>query len=307
MTLEDLRVFVLVCELESLAAAARRLGRSQPAVSQHVRRLERELGARLLERTTTGVVPTPAGHALRVGASEALGTLSTSLRRLDALRQGVVGRVRVATGGTTVRHVMVTAIRAFRMEHPGVALELHSAASTERCLEAVRSDRADLAFVTMGPVHAGVEERAVVQSPWVLLVPGTDPRRFRSAVRPRDLEVAQVIALPERSTSQRLLAAALLHSGVALDPTASVDDWDTAALLVELGLGDAVVPTLHAAQLAQDREVAAVPIPWLPPVAFGWAARRFDRLDALARRFAELVREDLANRAGLSAPPSASG
>ena len=56
MTLEDLRVFVAVCRVGSLSEVARGLHCTQPAVSQHVTRLERELGVALLERRATGVV-----------------------------------------------------------------------------------------------------------------------------------------------------------------------------------------------------------------------------------------------------------
>lgn len=61
MTLEDLRVFVAVCRAGSLSAVARELACTQSAVSQHVKRLEREAGVSLLERRPRGVVPTYAG------------------------------------------------------------------------------------------------------------------------------------------------------------------------------------------------------------------------------------------------------
>jgi hypothetical protein len=54
VTLDDLRLFVAACDAGSLSAAARRHGTSQPAVSQHVRRLERELDVALLERGPPG-------------------------------------------------------------------------------------------------------------------------------------------------------------------------------------------------------------------------------------------------------------
>ncbi|MFE2338490.1 LysR family transcriptional regulator, partial [Streptomyces sp. NPDC059431] len=65
MTLDDLRVFVAVCRSGSLSAVARDLGRTQSAVSQHIRRLEKETGAVLLERHPRGVSPTEAGRILQ--------------------------------------------------------------------------------------------------------------------------------------------------------------------------------------------------------------------------------------------------
>ncbi|MFD9263054.1 LysR family transcriptional regulator, partial [Streptomyces sp. NPDC059538] len=68
MTLDDLRVFVAVCRAGSLSAVARDLGCTQSAVSQHVRRLEKQTGTGLLERHARGVVPTEAGRILQAGA-----------------------------------------------------------------------------------------------------------------------------------------------------------------------------------------------------------------------------------------------
>ena len=62
MTLDDLRVFTAVVEAGSLGAAARQLGCTQSAVSQHMSRLERECGMPLLERSAKGIALTQAGH-----------------------------------------------------------------------------------------------------------------------------------------------------------------------------------------------------------------------------------------------------
>jgi DNA-binding transcriptional LysR family regulator len=73
MTFEDIRIFNAVCERQNLSSVARGLGRTQPAVAQHVARLERELGVGLLERTRKGVVLTAAGRTLYEATSAGLG------------------------------------------------------------------------------------------------------------------------------------------------------------------------------------------------------------------------------------------
>src|SRR5690606_8510072 len=118
MTLDDLRVFVAVCRAGSLSAVARDLSCTQSAVSQHVKRLERETGVSLLERQPRGVVPTPAGRLLEAAASEGITGLDLALRRLRQMADGETGSVRVATGATTVRHFMSEAVVAFRQRHP---------------------------------------------------------------------------------------------------------------------------------------------------------------------------------------------
>ena len=83
MTLDDLRMFVAACEAGDAAhRGSRGLGTTQPAVSQRVRRLERECGLPLVERSRHGVAPTAAGHVLLAAATEALGALDAARREL---------------------------------------------------------------------------------------------------------------------------------------------------------------------------------------------------------------------------------
>ncbi|GAA3949432.1 LysR family transcriptional regulator [Actinomadura viridis] len=293
MTLDDLRVFVAVCEAENLSAVARDMACSQSAVSQHVKRLERETGLVLLERRPRGVAPTGAGRILYRAAAEGLGGLATALGRLDDMRRGTGGTVRIATGATTVRHFMARGVAAFRERRPGVALAFETANSSGRCLEAVRTRQADLAWVTIGPPPDGIEQRPACELPWVLAVRTDDPLAHRESVRIEDLAGISHIDLPGNSTSRAHLQERLDRLGVRLVSTASVADWDTALLLAELGLGHAVLPALPGWSYGHGSVIRLVPIPGLPPLVAGWAARRWDALSPPAVEFAETVVRNL--------------
>ncbi|MGI5322208.1 LysR family transcriptional regulator [Actinomadura nitritigenes] len=288
MTLDDLRVFVAVCAAGNLSAVARDLSCSQSAVSQHVKRLERETGLVLLERRPRGVLPTRAGRILHQAATEGIAGIDAALRHLDDLRRGVGGTVRIATGATTVRHFMAAGVAAFRARHPEAALQFETAGSSRRCLEAVRAHTADLAWVTIGPPLEGVEQRASCELPWTLAVHVGDPLAGRGSIGLDDLAGIRHIELPAHSTSRVHLEMHLERHGVRLTSTTSVADWDTALLLAELGLGHAIVPALPGWEGGQG-EVRLIPIPDLPPLTAGWAARRWDALSPLAIEFADTV------------------
>ncbi|SNR73283.1 DNA-binding transcriptional regulator, LysR family [Actinomadura mexicana] len=281
-------MFVAVCAAGNLSAVARDLSCSQSAVSQHVKRLERETGLVLLERRPRGVVPTRAGRILQRAATEGIAGLDAALRQLDDLRRGVGGTVRVATGATTVRHFMAAGVAEFRDRHPEAALQFETAGSSRRCLEAVRSHTADLAWVTIGPPLEGVEQRASCELPWVLAVHVDDPLAARASVVLGELAAIRYIELPAHSTSRVHLEMHLERHGVRLTSTTSVADWDTALLLAELDLGQAILPALPGWGGGQG-DVRLVPIQELPPLTAGWAARRWDALTPLAVEFAETV------------------
>ena len=281
-------MFVAVCAAGNLSAVARDLSCSQSAVSQHVKRLERETGLVLLERRPRGVVPTRAGRILQRAAAEGITGLDAALRQLDDVRRGVGGTVRVATGATTVRHFMAAGVAEFRDRHPEAALQFETAGSSRRCLEAVRSHTADLAWVTIGPPLEGVEQRASCELPWVLAVHVDDPLAARASVALGELAAIRYIELPAHSTSRVHLEMQLERHGVRLTSTTSVADWDTALLLAELDLGQAILPALPGWGEGPG-DVRLVPIPELPPLTAGWAARRWDALTPLAVEFAETV------------------
>ncbi|WP_026361236.1 LysR family transcriptional regulator [Amycolatopsis nigrescens] len=293
MTLEDLRVFLAVCKLGNLSAVARDLSCSQSAVSQHVKRLEAEIGLSLVERRPRGVILTDAGRLLRDAVRAGLGQIDTAVRQTRDLAEGSAGEVRVTTGATTVRHFMTGGIHTFRQRYPRVRLEFRTRVSSRDCLAAITADEADLAFVTIGAPVPGVEVRQVVELPWSLAVPADDPLAGATHLELAGLEGIPHIRLPENSTARKQLDTRLAEHGITAPTAASAADWDTVVLLVELGVGRAVVPTMPGWNPARHPDLRLVPIPALRPLAAGWAYRRWDALSPQARTFADTITADL--------------
>jgi DNA-binding transcriptional LysR family regulator len=291
VTLDDLRVFVAVCRAGSLSAVARELGCTQSAVSQHVKRLERETGVALVERQPRGVVPTRAGRVLEAAAAEGISGLDGAVRQLRDLVDGGSGSVRVATGATTVRHFMSDALVAFRRSRPGVTLEFRTVSSGRGSFDALADGSLDLAWITLGPPVRGIEQRRVVDLPWVLAVRADDPLAGRAYVEAADVRDLRLIRLPPNSASAAQLESACAESGIRLSYDTSVADWDTALLLAELGLGRAVIPALPGLPVPGDGTLRLVPLPALRPLPVGWAVRRWEALSPPARAFADTVAE----------------
>ncbi|SNX63177.1 DNA-binding transcriptional LysR family regulator [Streptomyces sp. TLI_55] len=288
MTLDDLRVFVAVCRAGSLSAVARELGCTQSAVSQHVKRLERETGVALVERQPRGVVPTQAGRVLEAAASEGISGLDLAVRQLRDLVDGAAGYVRVATGATTVRHFMGDAVVEFRRRHPRVNLEFRTVSSGRGSFEALADGSLDLAWITLGRPVRGIEQRAVAELPWVLAVRADDPLAGRERLGIAELADVRLIRLPPNSASAAQLEAASAELGVELTYDTNVADWDTALLLAELGVGRAVVPELSGLAATRD-DLRLIPVPELRPLPVGWAVRRWEALSPPARAFADTV------------------
>src|SRR6267154_241635 len=292
MTLEDLRVLVAACESGNLSSLARELRRTQSSISQHIARLEAELGVKLFERHARGVVPTAAGRMLKDSALEGLDAIESGLRRVRTMQHGESDTLTITTGGTTVRHFMQGAIVRFRRANPGVHLRFLPANSTKRCVEILRLSQADLGFVTTGDPARGVKERTVARQRLFLLVAKSDPLARHKRLQVKDLAGIRYLGLSGSTTHHSAIEAAALERGVELKPEIVFDDFDTARIFVELDLGQAIVPAVHAHNFEKTGTVKAILISDLPPISIGWAFRRWQHLPAVAHEFVELMAQD---------------
>jgi DNA-binding transcriptional LysR family regulator len=206
---------------------------------------------------------------------DGLDNIALGVRQVQQLAAGETGSLGITTGGTTIRHFMSDAVVAFRQRYPNVKLHFHSANSHRRCIDALRNEQADLAFITIGESIKGIEQRPFIEMPWVLVVPEDEPLAHTKHLKARQLKNISYIALKESSTSQNQLSRLLLDKGVQCQTITTVDDWDTAIQFVDMGLGYAITPLRHADNLRNQHRVASIPIVDLPPVAFGWASRRW--------------------------------
>ncbi|NIH83843.1 LysR family transcriptional regulator [Amycolatopsis granulosa] len=291
MTLDDLRVFLDVCERGSFTAVAKTLSCSQSAVSQHVRRLERELGLPLLERLPRGVLPTPAGRLLRDAAAVGVGRIDAAAERLRAMaRSGGVDEVRISTGSATVRAFMRDAITTLQTRYPDVKLTFRTQPTTRDCLADIEADRSDIALVSIvGPI-AGVEIRPIVALQWTLTVHRDDPLAARDSITVDELATLPNLVLPVSSSSLSALHPML---GAANFRDAGVAEWDTAMLLAETGVNRALVATIPRYAPAELPHLRFVPIDDLKAPTAGWAARSWAELPKPILEFAETVEAEM--------------
>ena len=127
-----LNSFADICEYGSISAAARARGTSQPTLSRHIVLLEQSLGLVLLERGTTGVVPTPHGRALmkkvaamqHIASSIQAGDIETSLR----------GVVRITASRIMANYALAPILPILRSAEPDLAIEVSSSDTTENLL-----------------------------------------------------------------------------------------------------------------------------------------------------------------------------
>lgn len=120
----DLAAFAAVAEEGSFTRASKRLGLSQSALSQIVRRLEERLGLRLLARTTRSVAPTQVGEQLLSTLSPMLRDLDASIEALSETKEKPAGTIRITTVEHAARQFIIPALAKILPDNPDVKVEM---------------------------------------------------------------------------------------------------------------------------------------------------------------------------------------
>lgn len=195
----DLRLlssFLAVVEEGHFGRAAARLFLSPPAVTQHVRRLETELGTLLVDRRTNPVSPTPAGVRLAGHARVLLAASNAALDDMaEAVRPGAgtAGRpLRVGIMGHGSAELTPAAINAYRRARPEVRVEIRQLDFTEH-VTALTEDRVDVAFVRPGPDDERVVADVLTTEQRIVVVPERSPL---AAAGQTGATLADIAALP---------------------------------------------------------------------------------------------------------------
>ena len=171
--LTELRVFLKVAAERSFSRAAMKLHRTQPAVSQAVRRLEESIGERLFDRATKDATLTDAGRLLRDYAERLLRLTEeaeTAVRDLRDLRRG---RVLVGTNEASV-HAVLPLIRRFREAHPLVHVDVRRVPARQIGAE-VAQGSLDFGVLTFQPAEPRLGSVVLGRDELVMLVPPSHP------------------------------------------------------------------------------------------------------------------------------------
>ncbi|WP_039938353.1 LysR family transcriptional regulator [Streptomyces himastatinicus] len=295
MELRQLECFVAVAEESSFTRAAARLHVVQSAVSATIAALERELDARLLERTSRRVELSDAGRVLLPKARAALDAAQDARDAVDDVNGGVRGTLRIGTMSSLGLIDLPSLLGRFHREHPPVSVRLATAAScggSPGLVEALTEGRLDLAFVSMpGPPPVGAQWKDVTTTPLDLVVPAGHRLADRSRVALGELAGEAFVDFPagygNRAVTDRAFTAAGLTRHVTIEITAIGDGAD----FVRHGLGVALLPR-GSAEPGDDLvslPVTGADLDW--PISLATSSDRTP--SAAARAFQRLVDEHL--------------
>jgi DNA-binding transcriptional LysR family regulator len=247
-----LQTFREVAMRGSFSLAADELGFTQPAVSQHVARLERHLGVKLLERAGRAVTLTAAGEALLAQTDAVLSSVRSAEKAAQAAAGVVASRLRVGAFPSAAAGLVPGAVREARRRsaHPDIELDLR-VMEPEPALRALVRGRIEVALMIDSPLQPvdvpdGVELLPVAEDPMMVALPPEHPLASRRSLDLSELAGEQFLLTEVGGTcaDSNIVRHACRDAG--FDPQVRLESEDYNALqgMAAAGLGIALVPRM---------------------------------------------------------------
>jgi len=215
MDLRQLEVFAKVVETRSFSRAAEALRLTQSTISEHVRLLEEEVGARLFDRLGRETVPTRAGDLLYGYAQRLLTLRAEAQQALQQFLGQISGGLTVGASTIPGEYVLPPLIGAFREKFPQVSIALQIADS-RKIAEAVVEGRVELGVVGARPEQRTLQAVELMPDELVVVVPPGHAWFGRTLVTLEDLQPEPLIVREPGSGSRQALETALDEAGPGL-------------------------------------------------------------------------------------------
>jgi DNA-binding transcriptional LysR family regulator len=272
MELRQLEYLVAVTDERNFTRAAEKLLVSQPGVSAQIRRLERELGQELLDRSGRSVRLTEVGEAVLPHARAALAAVEATRLAVSELTGLLRGRA--AIGTVTSHNVDLPGLLAsFHRDHPLVEITL-SEASTDQLLDDLRAGHLDAAIVSVGAaIPAGTDFQVIVDQPIVAAVSHDHELAAHDKIPLGMLRGRPLISLPRGTGLRARLDEACAAEGFAPHVAFEASAPEVLADLAAHGLGAAILPGPFAAARSDRLKPIAIERPALRGrLVFAWRA-----------------------------------
>jgi len=238
-----LEAFIAVAEELHFGRAAARLRLAQSPLSQTIRRLEKELGTTLFDRSTRSVALTPAGHAFLPHARRVFEELELGRQATRATDGVVYGTVSIGFSGALNHLTLPPLTRAVRQRYPDVTLSLTGRVMTRDGVEMLERGALDIAFVGLPIDPSPVRTRLIGREPLGAALPVDHRLAGESAIDLADLAEDGFITTPVGAGSalQQLAMQACVAAGFRPRVVQEITDPYMILTLVSAGVGVALM------------------------------------------------------------------
>ena len=252
MNLEQLRGFYAVAQEGSFTKAAKKLFRTQPAISSQIKLLEDELGELLFQRIGKTVRLTQAGEILRRHVASIFDHLDIAQNQIQELHGLQRGRLVIGSSDTITIYILPQSLKSYRQKYPNIEIAIRNKTSLE-VAELVLEGVVDFGIVTLPIEHEMLHVKVLCTYPDVAICPPGHPLANQKAVSLVDLSSYPLLLLEPGSNTRRCLEQVFAAHDIPLHSTMDLGSIDVIKQMVAIGLGVSIVP-LYAVRADADAQ-----------------------------------------------------
>lgn len=284
---QQLRGFCYAASMGSISKAAKRIGLSQPAVSQQIRSLENEMSVSLFVRHGAVIHLTPDGELLLKMVKPLVEKLEHLDKEFRHQRSAVEeGYVEVAAGGSTILYVLPKFVEQFRCVQPKIEVRLHNVTGLEG-LAQLRTGLVDFAVGPMLEVPDDIEFHPMQSYDPVIITRIGHPLSAAKKLTLEDIARYPLILPPRNLSTWRVVDGTFRKRGLAYQVAMEVGGWEVIKKYVELGLGISIISSVG---ICGDEKLAVIPAGnFFPKRVYGVVQRKGSILSPQAQRFVGLL------------------
>lgn len=243
MLIDPLRIFVTVVEEKSFSRAADELYLSQPGVSLHIRNLENEFGAKLINRSSKHVELTQAGEILYRNAYNILNQYNQVVEEINLLRNVVSGTLKIGASFTIGEYILPKVLAQTAKKYPSIDIVV-TIANTDEISQALHHNHLDIGIVEGQVNLSDLSMEPFMEDEMVLIVPNEHQLREKTAAKIDDLQDL-IWILRENGSGTRAFSDHLIKNlGLTVKKTYVFSSHQGVKEAVICGLGIAVVSRL---------------------------------------------------------------
>lgn len=292
--LKQLRAFINAAQTGSISKAAERLFLSQPSISLQIKALEEELDATLFERRGPKIQITPAGKALldlTLPLVEGMDTLpevfSAKLGEVDS------GVLDIAAGESTILYILPEYVARFNKKYPKIQVRLHNVTGRDG-MAMIKADEVDFAVGSMLEALEDINYFPIFSYDPMLITPPDHPLAGKKDITLHDISPYGLILPPRHLSTWRMVKLVFQQHNAPYQISLEAGGWEVIKKYVELGMGLSIVTDIC---LNDDDKLAKVPLnKYFPKRSYGVVMRRGKFISPQARRFLEIMSEDLVRK-----------
>lgn len=259
MELGQLEAFLAVIREGSFSAAAKALYRTQPAISQTIKRLEDEIGKPLFDRASRRGLLTDAGRVLAVHAERLINFRQQALAALDDVRQLRAGRLTLAANEMTCLYLLPM-LHEYRRLYPSVSVTVQRALAS-RIPGQVMDYGADIGVVTFRPDLEHLTSIVVYRDALAFVVPPSHPFARRAKVSIAELAGESFVAHHVASPYRQKVLETFQDKRVQLQMPVEMPTIEAIKRFVAMGNGVALLPALSVESELARKELVRVKAP----------------------------------------------